>query len=286
MTRLPLVQRLLVMVCAASIAGCSLPIAPKYDREALKKLGAMAQVPTVKDVRNIADAWATELEDAARSRQMQELLASEVLFYGTLLFSAGALQSAPLSDGWRRARNVGAGTAAGSELLRSHYQPTEQELAFKRAAALMRCMTASLQPIPSEDEYVALFDQADKASINAKLTSDPKDIDVMYNAVPRQTLHFIEQVVLPRLQADLKAITLGTPSKAELVSILDKYKADKSSGDSATKALLPSSQAQASMKTFLKTDDVAQESIRLRQKAVVSALTAFESELLLCKPTS
>lgn len=279
-------QKLMAIICAASIGGCALPIEPKYDREALKAKGALARAPTVKDVRNISDAWADELNEAVRSRSKQDLLASEVLFYGTVLFSAAALQGSPLSNGWRQARNVGVGAAAGSELLRSHYQPNEQALAFKRASSLMRCMMESLQSIPEEDEYVALFDQTDKALINAALTVAPKDIDALYNDVPRQTLHFIEQVVIPRLQADLKVITLGAPSKAEFTAILDKYKADKDSGDKATKSLAPSALASGRMKAFMNNPGLTQEATNLRQKAVVSALTSFGSELLLCKPTS
>lgn len=276
-----------MVACIVSLVGCALPIEPKYDRKELAKKGDMAPMPTVKEVRNIADAWTTELDEATRNLHMQDLIASEVLFYGTLLFTAGSVQIARhASEGWRRARNVGAGAAAGSELLRSHYKPENQALAFKQAAKLMKCVTSALQPIPAEDAYAALFTAADKGSYNAGLTVNPKDLDTIYNAVPAQTLEFIEKVVLPKLQADLAAISFGTPTKAELTAVLDKYKADKKSADTANSGGPAAPAAHATWKTLLNNAALDPQVTVLRQKAVVTALATFASELALCKPTT
>lgn len=73
-----------VMASIVSVVGCSLPIEPKYDRKELAKKAGMAPMPTVKEVRNIADAWTTELDEATRNRHMQDLMASEVLLQTVL----------------------------------------------------------------------------------------------------------------------------------------------------------------------------------------------------------
>lgn len=279
--------RAVVLLCSVSLTGCVLPVVPNYDRVALAQKGKLSEALTVEQVRNIAGGWADELDAAVRSRHLQDIYAREVLFYGTLLFSAGALQVArQASDGWRRARNTGAGMAAGADLFRGHYEPENQSLAFARAAALMKCMNAALEPIPGELEYTQLLDSDEKAAISAKLTAAPADLDALYNDVPKLTLHFMEQVVLPRLQADLKAISLGTPTKQELTAVLDKYRADKASGDAAGAAAFLSSGTKSAMKAFLNNQAVPDEVIKLRQKAVVSALASYASELLLCKPTT
>ncbi|WP_067068860.1 hypothetical protein [Roseateles chitosanitabidus] len=282
----------MVLLCVASLGGCSVwPIEKKYDRAELAKGAAMPAAVSVDDAKKIAQGWSDQLQEATRDRVVQGIVAKEVLFYGTLLLTAGAVQlSRGASDGWRRVRNVGAGAAAGSELFSSHYQTADQAMAFQKASAQMTCMIESLQPIPDRAEYLALFDDDEKARVNAGLTADPKDLDALYNAVPRQTLHFMEQTVLPNLQAELKSVRLGTPSKEELTTLVDKYKTAKDSGTAgANNVGTPDNAAVNNVHGLLSRNGIvaqpSAEVIKLRRKEVVAALAAYSSAIALCRPT-
>lgn len=238
------------LCCASTLTGCAtgvLPIEPKYDREALRTSGkTMPDALTVTDVRKIAAAWSDQLNQATRDRRMQSVAAKEVLFYGTLLFTAGSVQMArQASETWRQVRNIGAGAAAGSELFSSHYQTNDQTLAFKHAQVKMSCLIEALQAVPEEAKFTKLFsnDPGAKEKASMALTQDPKDLDALYLAVPAKTLFFIEQTVLPQLQAELLAIQLGTPSRDALTQLVSKFKAAEESGTASAKAAGPSSSA-------------------------------------------
>lgn len=285
-----LASRVVVSACLVSLGGCSIwPIEPQYDRNKLKAAGAMSPPVDVDDAKKIAAAWSATLQEATRDRRVEGIVASEVLFYGTLLFTAGSAQL--LRGGaehWRQVRNIGIAGAAGSQLFSSHYQPGDQALAFRKASVRMDCMIEALQPIPDQAEYLALFDDTTRAAINARLTQEPKDIDALYNAVPGQTLHFMEQVVLPGLQAELQAIRLGTPSKDELADLVDKYKASRSSGDAgAAGAGTPDAGTLSRLRSVAGRPAAAPaptaEGAALRRKQVVSALSAYASAVALCR---
>ncbi|MDZ7813944.1 MAG: hypothetical protein U5L74_12940 [Ideonella sp.] len=295
MLRIHHTHKLLCAALSVALSGCAtgiLPIEPKYDRDALlSSTTTMPDAVNVTQARKIAAAWSDQLNQATRDRRMQSLAAKEVLFYGTLLFTAGSIQVArQASESWRLVRNLGAGAAAGSELLGSHYQTNDQTLAFKRAASQMSCLIEALQPIPANDEYFNLFNSKDKESINAKLTISPKDLDELYNTVPRKTLHFMEQEVLPRLQAELQSIQLGTPSRDALTQMVDRYKAAQQSGTAgAGSVTAPSQQALSTFNLRLRTNKAGiapldESALELRRKEVVTTLSTFSAQVDLCVP--
>jgi hypothetical protein len=303
-----LMPRLSLGVLAISImlAGCSpLPLEPKYNRDTLKASGVTYAAVSHADAKAIAAAWHKELGDAAQDRRKQEIAASELLFYGTLLFSGAQLQLAKeFSKGMQLARNIGVGTAAGVQLLSGHYQPKDQRAAFRRGEDRMKCLNDSLSVIPSTWD----FDPEAVKGADADLAKGdkPTTLQSLYLAVPRQAMDYIEGFVTPSLQAELLEIKLSTPSKEDLISTVKRYSDDSAKGAGAAasassevqKTPLPAPLASGNKNVLSaaeqkKKDEedkkAAEEAAKARQlkiladAAAIEAITSFSAGLAVCR---
>lgn len=239
-------KRLVCIVSAVAVTtGCGTtsgvwPVVPKYDRaDLIKKEGSFPEANTVAGVKNLSGAWHKLMYEAGRDREVQRVVQNEVLFYGTMMLTGGALMFAKEGKAiWQTLRNIGGAAAFGSDLIGSHYQPGDQSMAFRKAETQMACLIDALQPIPNQNEYDKLFTADEKNKVSEKLqAAESPDIDDLHAAVPRLTLHFIEHQVIPSLRADLQAITLGTPSREELMARLDQFKAKQAQATTAANAL-------------------------------------------------
>ena len=323
-------KRLVCVVTAAALtAGCGTsgvwPVVPKYDRKELIAQGQLPAAHTVEDVRKLSGKWHELMYEAGRDRDVQRVVQNEILFYGTLMLTGGALMFAKEGKAiWQSLRNIGGATAIGSDLIGGHYQPGDQSMAFRKAETQMACLIDALQPIPGETVYQTLFTADEKDKVNRKLETDKfpdPDIDNLYAAVPRLTLHFIEHQVIPTLRADLQAITLGTPSREELMSRLDQFREKQTQGTNAANALPPpvpasapaSAPADADVNTLraaltnadssahkkavqqfekelrekIEQEEKAKrtsEELNRQRKLAIKALTTYSTALTLCKP--
>lgn len=207
------------------LSGCGFLPTLNYDRTALMLEGSKKRVEAldIESARDLSVGWRDTLQGAAHSRHKQELITKEVLFYGTVLFTASqaaiaAKGAAVMSKDLLHARNVAGGAAAGATLFSQHYQSGTQEIAFRKAASKMSCVTDAISDINIIGRKLISDD-------NFKLQKglDDKPLPQVYDSIPRQIVNFVEHYSLPELRNDHASITLGTPSRENLMDIFKKY---------------------------------------------------------------
>lgn len=200
------------LACAALLPGCTTlyPVEPDYKESELITKGAGAGLPRLTPVTaaQLISGWRATMESAAASRHTANLVASEILFYGTLLAFAGAGGNFAHAN---RVRNVGAGAAAGSSLFTSHYQQEAQRIAFRKAADRLICAERAISPMGMvEPEVLLSADELSAGSIREQLSQ-----------VPRQTRDFIDKQ-RSELQAALQAVTLQPLTKEQWDGLLKR----------------------------------------------------------------
>lgn len=307
------------MVVGAVLTGCGTPwpIEPKYVRKALATGAVPEDLSDIDSAKKIAYNWEKALGDASRDRRKQEIALSELVFYGTLLLTGGQawLAKEAASTDALRARNLGVAGAAGGSLLNGHYQPRDQRLAFAKAEERMACLNEALSPVPSINDWASFRTEGKDvlSAVNSKMGSGTT-LDSLYLAVPRQALAYIEGYVTPQLKAQLLEISLGSPSREEVVAAVKQYNGDKAAGAqavaeaaSAAASDVPESSSLAEAKQSLfaakgKAEDETaarkkldqeeaahKEQVRqaelkvLRRAAAVDAITGFTGAIALCK---
>jgi hypothetical protein len=257
---------------AVGLFGCSsdswlYPTFSISDQHKLVESGAkLSSVPsTVDDARNLVIGLTAKLDDAARHRNDAEIVARELLFYGSLIAVGGVAASSIAL------RNVGAGIAAGSIALDHHYQSSVQESAFRKASQRMRCARDLLDPIDP-----ALLDALPAPARNA--ISDKTMAD--YSAVPRNVSNYVDRVSQD-LRAALAAVTLSTPSQQDLLASFSANNVAKQHADLDTKNL--SKDVSTAIQTFQKTNDTV--AVAAAAKAAAAATAAAKASQTLLNAT-
>lgn len=284
-------RKYIVAITATSmLVGCSTPwpLEPQFDRKELAERATSVpqDYSDIDSAKKITDEWRKVMRDASRDRRKQELVISELVFYGTLLLTGGQawLAKSASSKDALRMRNIGVGTATGANLLDGHYKFKDQRIAFEKAEERMACLNRALSPVPTAAEwsdYRASGTNFDKA-IQAKMPNG-ETVATVYLGVPRQALEFIEGFVQPSLKADLAEISLATPSREEIIAAAKKYTEDKAAGaDAVTKA------APGITKNNQETDAQRaarqeNEALLLKRQRGVEAIASFGAALALCK---
>lgn len=309
------------MTAAAMLGGCAWPVVPSFDiKEQANGTKAVYQLDPY-EARSLLVNWEHVLESAARNRRTAELVMEELTFYGTLVFTAALAQishgggTAQVSKSVLRARNIGAGAAGGSQLLTSHYRWADQRVAFMAAASRLRCAREAIAPLnPAVRE---LMTDVYIASVNMELKNagSHHNFEELWTNVPNVTAQFVEEQVNPELQAALQSISLSTPSRTELATLIDNWKqanqtGGKAAGNAAdTKTALVSRVAELKSASKVPRTAVAEDDGRVPEeratqqrkedravlegknevelqdmrKAFVVALVAYGSSLSLCK---
>jgi hypothetical protein len=208
-------QRLVaLLVGAALLPGCSTlyPVEPNYDEPVLISTGSGEALPRLTPVKSahLISGWRASMESAAQSRHTANLVASEILFYGTLLAFAGAGGNFAHAN---RVRNVGAGAVAGSTLFTSHYQQEVQRVAFRKAADRLICAERAASPMGLVEPEI-LFSDAELSAAN---------IRDQISLVPTHTRRFIDKQ-RSELQAALQAVTLQPLTKEQWDDLLTRSK--------------------------------------------------------------
>lgn len=208
------------------VSGCAswYPIEPKYDEQALIKAGARVPPQTL-DVMGSAHllaGWRMAMEEAAVDRQKGSIVASEILFYGTLLAFIGAGATFKYAT---EVRNVGATTVAGSTLFTSHYQQALQQVVFRKAADRLTCAERAIAPMAVAPASV-LFEPTQAAALNEQL-----------EAVPKQTRQFLDKQ-RSELQAALQQVTLQPLTREQWDDLITRTRAADTKATNSVVALL------------------------------------------------
>jgi hypothetical protein len=231
---------ILTLASGLLLGGCAFwPVAPAFDLKTQSNGPKVLYQLDPYEARALLANWESALDSAAQNRRTAELVTNELVFYGTLVFTAALAHishaggTAHVSRDVLHARNVGAAAAVGSQLLSSHYQWSDQRIAFQAAASRVKCAREALAPL--NPAVRALMTDPDITKVNAELTKAGRKetFEALWAAVPGTTTHFVERQVNPDLQAALQAVTLSTPTKAELAAVVDKWKQDTDIGGKA-----------------------------------------------------
>jgi len=227
------------MTAVAMLGGCAWPVVPSFNiKEQANGTKAVYQLDPY-ETRSLLANWEDVLESAARDRRTAELVMEELTFYGTLLFTAALVQishaggTAQVSKSVLRARNIGAGAAAGSQLLTSHYKWSEQRVAFTAAANRLKCAREAIAPLNPAVRELMTDDYIASVNMELKNAGSQHTFEELWTNVPSVTAHFVEGQVNPGLQAALQAITLSTPSRTELAALIDNWKQANAAGGKA-----------------------------------------------------
>ncbi|MFL9869524.1 hypothetical protein PQR67_35590 [Paraburkholderia fungorum] len=267
-------KRTIVLAWATLIVtGCAsdswlYPTFNADDQRTLVYDGAkISAVPsTADDARNMVFGLTAKLNEARRHRSDAQIVARELLFYGSLLAVGGvAVSSIAL-------RNVGAGIAAGSVALSNHYEPGVQATAFDRGAQRMRCAKDLLDPIDP-----ALLD-ALPADARDKI---PVPTMALYASVPRTVNVYVERVSQD-LRVALNAVTLSAPSQQDLMSSVNSYTDAKKKTEDDTKNL--NSLVSAKVESALLANDTA--AVALAASAASAAKAAADASRRLVESAS
>lgn len=234
------VRMLTAVSLALFLSACGvLPVA-SYDRQELIDDGQKDSVGieriTHEKAFYLASAWRKSLENSASDRRSQELVAEEVLYYGSVVLLGAQTAIArkgsgeTISSGLRRTRNAGAVAALLSSLFTQHYKPAEQRPIFERAERRMRCVTDSIADIQpdvyvtwSPSEFAAIVDDSGKSMLD------------YYLEMPRQIVDFVEQKSVPELRAALNAITLGQPTKEDFEKAVKEWQGSQEDAQAMNK---------------------------------------------------
>lgn len=304
--------KLISAVVCTAISGCSfLPVAD-YNREAVIKEAADKQTTngksgalTLEDARLLSIGWRDRLEAAALSKRNQALAAEEVLYYGTLLLTGA--QAALAANGvggmerdLRHVRNIAGGAALGSTLFSQHYKTAEQQPVFEKAAARMHCVTDLLADVQAD-----VREQWPDEVFDTLTREDGVPLTKLYRDIPRQVVDFVERKSVPELRAALSSITVGTPTRAELIKTIEQYSTQhqEASEHAAAKTALAATTAyKNTMANRLMANGQTEDQAKSRAQALVNdpvetranreaqtrfiiAVSAFESSLQACGVT-
>lgn len=269
-----------LVASTALLTGCSYntpwPIEPHYNRSEQVSKGTDQASLTLAQSRLLIAGYKSTLQSAASERRQAEIVASEILYYGTLLTVIGSAVVASqgvasLSGSALHARNLGAAAGLGSSLYGSRYKLAEQQIALRKAASRLECASDAIAPI-SEHILDALL-----ATPNALDDLDAKITNPSFRSrlieIPRQTTHFIERQVIPELRASLQAVILAQPSREELLSKLEEWSRERSSGIASARSISPASI------NLVRTRATAPG---LEIDAFVSGATAYSDALSVC----
>lgn len=292
-------KKIALIICALSVSGCGLLPMATYDRDQLITEGRKKKIDIssydIEDVRILSAEWTAKLNGAANTRRNESIAIEEILYYGTLLF-AGA-QSAIVSKGagdiprhLLRLRNVGAGMAAGSTLFSEHYKVKEQQPIFEKAASRMRCATDALSDIV---EYHNLWTNEQFLTL---VDDTGKPLAPLYDSVPSKTIEYIEKRSLSDLRTALTAISLSSPTKAEIQKVFEDAKVDSDKGGVAvnnnSQEVLQAPTAEK--RTYIQANsavlkiksngiaNLTDPEIEDRKRKFISAVIAYSSALSAC----
>lgn len=224
-----------LVVCSLLLSACSTSgpfnTMPRLSDEELRNTGKAFLEVDVRATKERMNGWSTVLDKTYRNKEVWKVATDEIFFYGSVAFSLASAQLLKDSSaGWKKARNIGAGSAFGADLLSGHYKFETQELAFRNAMNRARCGAFAMANIMPEDARMILLTMDDVAKIDVKLReADPSHPGFIttYNRIPITANEFIEKNVLGKLYNDLKAANPTKPTLSELSAAMDKWNKDQ-----------------------------------------------------------
>lgn len=234
---------------------------------------------TLENARFLAVGWRDRLESAAVTKRNQTLVAEEVLYYGMLLLTGAQIALTGKGAGGmerdlRHIRNIAGTAALGSTLFSEHYKTGDQQPVFEKAAARMRCVTDLLADVQGD-----VPDQWSDNDFSAlKRKDDGMPILKLYLDIPRQVVDFIERKSVPELRAALSSITVGTPTRAELIQTIQQYTKEQKDASDAAPAQLALTMA------YKEKRQQSQADVEAQTKFLV-AVSSFSSSLQACAVT-
>jgi hypothetical protein len=196
-----------IAVLALCLSACALyPVKPYSNRKQLVVAGDAEglQAIDLATARAMIVGLRVVLMDSSRDRERLSLVASESLFYGSLLAAIGVATDSIAT------RNVGGGVAALSTVMSNHYQPSTQEAAFHKAGLRALCIEDAIAPISPE---VRIFLPRDLKVTRPDQSVD--DVSSAFDKVPDVTLGAINTIDSD-LEVALAGIALAAPSKDDL----------------------------------------------------------------------
>lgn len=280
--------KLTLVATGLAFSGCTfLPVA-NYNRETViqeaidKKdhlLGKDRKL-NLENARFLAVGWRDRLESAAVTKRNQTLVAEEVLYYGTLLLTGAQTALATKNIGGmerdlRHIRNIAGFSALGSTLFSEHYNTGDQQPMFEKAAARMRCVTDLLADV--QEDVPAQWSDEDFMALKRK-DDDRTPIFKLYQDIPRQVVEFVERKSVPDLRAALSSITVGTPTRAELIQTIQQYTKEQKSASDALPDQLALTRANKDKRSQSQADVEAQTKFLV-------AVSSFSSSLQACAVT-
>jgi len=212
---------LIVSACAFDSPHSVYPVAPKKTTKELIAAAGSDDIPNMQlaESRLALIGLHNILEAAAGGREKTNLIASELLYYGTLVAVLGVTLDS------RAARNAGAAVGAGAELFSGHYHLSDQQVVFEKALARVDCGRDAIAPMtPAILDTFPSKDLADVTPTPTKEQSDSgvKDAATSFAELPQNTLDFVNKV-----QSDLKValskVVLSAPSKDDLNKSIDTW---------------------------------------------------------------
>lgn len=273
----------LLLTLPLVLSGCVYPV-HDYDRANALAAGAdisLSNVETVETAKQLLSGWQSQLEDAATTRQKTELVASEILYYGTLLMVGGSTaMAATTSADPLHIRNIGAGLGLGSTLFSSHYKINEQRTVFERASTRLNCVLDAAADInkKNHDLFIA-------SAIAAPPLEDGKPFLTAYDDIPRQIVYFIERQTVPDLQAALRSITLGAASREELLATIQAWNKARTEAAQAGEKAIKDEQAKtdaSGVKTNAALQALTEEQLA-NIRRFMTAVPALPAALKLCR---
>ncbi|GAB2875912.1 hypothetical protein GCM10027277_51540 [Pseudoduganella ginsengisoli] len=273
---------------------------PRKSDAEVERLGGVQLKVTVDSEKKRMNGWYYVLKDTYENKEVWNIATNEIFFYGSVLFSVASAQL--LHDGstmWKKARNVGAGSAFASDLISGHYHFDIQQNAFRNAMSRAKCGALSIANIAPDDERLALLSTNDIATIDSKLqatdASHPGFI-ALYNRIPVAASEYIEKTVLDKLQSDLRAASPTKSTLSDLAAAIDKWKKDMKDASAAQSGLLSVSEFknaanQTKTPSAFNTNKDAlpgalkgmnEVQLEIARNALVTSVITFESQLRAC----
>lgn len=206
----------LLVFVTMSVTGCVWPVQPSKTNTNRTLIEAAhgnseIKISSAEDAHNLVDGLYAVTTDQSKWRVIYEHSGDDTTFYGTLLAAIG------VATGGIAARNIGAGVAGISTAVSSHYQFSQQRVAFERASARAKCLQEAMNDI--DDSSLALFNGQPLDSFG----TDVNGADDAWTRFPTETLSAVNNIV-SALRQDLNQLSTPTGSLADIRALATQVK--------------------------------------------------------------
>lgn len=219
---------LLALALAACVASCAIdsprsiyPVASRKSPQELLDAAKSRDIPVLdlEKSHQLLTGLHDLIEDASTGRQKKNLVASELLYYGTLVAVLGVTLDS------RAARNTGAAVGAAAELFSGHYKLADQKVVFDKALARIDCARMAIMPL--SPGVWATFPSPGLENVTPKPNEEQTkagvtDAATSFAELPQDTLEFVDQVQTDLIAA-LNKITLSAPTRTELTTSVNAW---------------------------------------------------------------